>query len=101
MEASPSPSLSTDSSGEGDESEVGRGPLDHLPNVRGTALRALASSPVLLGGGGEDASGPTIARPRAEADTPEAWALGKRAISPVGSTAGVEQATVEVTQPPP
>ena len=50
---------------------------------------------MLLGGGGEDASGPTIARPGAEADTPEARALGKRAVSPVGSAAMVERVAVE------
>jgi len=49
VEASPSPSLSADSSGEDDESEVGRGPLDHLPDVGGTALGASTSSPVFLG----------------------------------------------------
>ena len=90
MEASPSPSLSADSSGEDDESEVGRGPLDHLPDVGETTLRTSASSSVLLGGGGEGASGPATARHEAEADTPEARALGKRAVSPVGSTAEVE-----------
>ena len=100
MEASPSPSLSTNSSGEGDESEVGRGPLDHLPNVGGTALGVSASSPVLPEGG-EDASGPVIARPEAEANMPEARALGKRAVSPVGSTAEVEQAAAGATQLPP
>ncbi|XP_066308438.1 uncharacterized protein [Miscanthus floridulus] len=101
VEASPSPSLSIDSSDDDDESEAGQGPLDHLPNIRGTALGASASSPVFPGGGGEDASGPTIARPEAEADMPEAWALGKRAVSPVGSTAEVEQAAAGATQLPP
>ena len=62
---------------------------------------ASASSPVFLGGGGEDASGPATTRPRAEADTPKAWALGKRAVSPMGSTAEVERATAGATQPPP
>ena len=92
VEASPSPSLSQSSSDD-DESKVRRGTLDHLPDVRGTALGASASSPAFLGGGGEDASGPVIARPRAEADTPKARALGKRAVSPVGSMVEVEQAT--------
>ncbi|XP_066373569.1 uncharacterized protein [Miscanthus floridulus] len=55
------------------------------------APRALVSSPAFPGGGGEDASGPAIARPRAEADTPEARTLGKRAVSPMGSTAEVVQ----------
>ena len=100
MEASPSLSLSADSSGEDDESEVGRGPLDHLPDVGRTALGASASSPAFLGGGGEDASGPAITCPRAKADAPEARALGKRAVSSVGSMAEVEQATARATQPP-
>ncbi|XP_066354536.1 uncharacterized protein [Miscanthus floridulus] len=63
--------------------------------------RASVSSPVFLGGGGGDALGPAIARPGAEADMPEARALGKLAISPVGSTTEVEQAAVGATQPPP
>ncbi|XP_066354862.1 uncharacterized protein [Miscanthus floridulus] len=49
------------------------------------ALGALVSSPSSPGGGGEDASGPAIARPGAKSDTPEARALGKQAISLVGS----------------
>ena len=101
MESSPSRSLSMDASDGDDESEMGRGPLDHLPNVGGTVLGASASSSVLLGGGGEDTSGPVIARPGVEADTPEAWALGKRAVSPVGSTAEVEQVAVGAMQLPP
>ena len=44
--------------------------------------------------------GSAIARSGAEADTPGARALGKRAVSPVGSTAMVEQVVAEVTQPP-
>ena len=100
MESSPSPSLSASSSDD-DESEVGRGTLDHLPDVRGMAPEVLASSPVFPGGGGEDALGPVIARPGAEADTPKARALGKRAVSSVGSTVEVEQAAAGVTQPPP
>ena len=75
--------------------------MDHLPDVGGTALGASANSPTFLGGGGEDASGPAIARPEAEANTPEARALGKRAVSPVGSTAEVEQVAAGVTQLPP
>ena len=98
MEASPSPSLSVDSSGEDDESKGGRGPLDHLPDVGGTALGASASSPVLPGGGGEGASRPVTACPKAKADTLEARALGKHAVSPVGSTAVVEQAAVGAMQ---
>ncbi|XP_066344325.1 uncharacterized protein [Miscanthus floridulus] len=84
-----------------DESEVGRGTLDHLPDVRGTAPGALVSGPAFPGGGGEDALGPAIARPGAEADAPEAWALGKRAVSPMSSTAEVEQVTAGAMQPPP
>ena len=101
MEASPSSSLSMDSSGEEDESEVGQGPLDHLPDIGETVPRASASSSARPGGGGGDVSGPAIARPRAEADTPEARALGKRVVSPVGSTAAVEQVAVGATQLPP
>ena len=91
MEPSSSPSLSVDSLGEDDD----------LPDVRGTAPGVSASGSAPLGGGGEDASGPAIARPRSEADTPETRALGKHAVSPVGSTAVVEQAAVGATQLPP
>ena len=52
-------------------------------------------------GGGEVASVPAMALPRSEAVMPEARALGKRVVSPVGSTAEVEQMTVGVTQLPP
>ena len=62
------------------------------------APRALASSPVLPGGGGGAASGSAIACLGAEADTPEEWALGKRVVSPVGSTAAVVQVAAELTQ---
>ena len=89
VESSPS-SSSMDPSSDDDEREVGRGPLDHLPDIGETAPVASVSRPALLGGGGEDASGPAIARPEAEANTPEARALGKRVVSPVGSTAEVE-----------
>ncbi|XP_066333714.1 uncharacterized protein [Miscanthus floridulus] len=58
------------------------------------------SGPAFLGGGGEDASGLAIARPRAEANTPETWVLGKRIVSLMGSTAEVERATVGATQQP-
>ncbi|XP_066351698.1 uncharacterized protein [Miscanthus floridulus] len=78
---------------------MGRGPLDHLPDIGETVLRASASSLALLGGG--DTSGPAIARSGAAADTPEVRALGKHAISPVGSTAVVEQVAVGATQLPP
>ncbi|XP_066333290.1 uncharacterized protein [Miscanthus floridulus] len=101
VELSLSPSSVNPSSDDDDDSEVGRGPLDYLPNVRGMALGASASGPTSPGEGGEGASGLAIARPRAEADTPKAQALGKHAISPVGSTVEVEQAAVGVTQAPP
>ena len=99
MELSPSPSLSEDS--EDDGFERGQGPLDHLPDVGETAPGASASSPAFLWGGGEGASGSAIAHPGDEADTPEARALGKRAVGPLGSTIVVEQAAVETTQLPP
>jgi hypothetical protein len=67
----------------------------------GATPRASTSGPALLGGGGEDTLGLAIARPRADVDTPEARALGKRAVCPVGSTVEVEQATKEATQQPP
>ena len=89
VEAFASPSLSKDSSDGDDESKRGRGPLDHLPDIGETVPEASASSPALLGGGGAD-PGSAIARLGAEADTPEARTLGKRAVSPVGSTAVVE-----------
>ena len=69
--------------------------MDHLPDVEETAPEALASSPALPGGA---ASGSAIARLGAEADTPEERALGKRAVSPVGSTAAVEQVAAGATQ---
>ena len=53
------------------------------------------------GGGGEDASGLAIARSRAEADTPEARALVKCAVNPIGLTVEVERVMVGATQPPP
>ena len=58
----------------------------------------MASSPALPGGGGGAASGSAIARLGAEADTPEERALGKRAVSPVASTAAVVQVAAELTQ---
>ena len=78
MESSPLLSLSTDASDGDDESEMGQGPLDHLSDVRETVPRASASSSALPGGGGGAASGPAIACHGAEADMPEAQALGKR-----------------------
>ena len=101
MEASPSPSLSIDASDGDDEGEMGRGPLDHLPDVGETVPEASASSPEPLGGGGGDTSGPAIARAGAEANTPEARALGKRAVSLVGSMTAVEQVAAGATQLPP
>ena len=44
---------------------------------------------------------PAIAHPGSEAITPETRALGKRAVSPVGSTVEVEQAAAGATQPSP
>ena len=101
MEESPSPSLSTKASDGDDEGEMGRGPLDHLPGVVEVAPGASVGSPAPLGGGGESDLGLAVARSRAEADTPEARALGKRVVSSVGSAAVVEQVAVETTPPPP
>ena len=101
MEESPSLSLSTEASDGDDEGEGGRGPLDHLPDVVEAVPGTLASSPAPPGGGGEADPGPAVARSGAEADTPEARALGKCAVSPVGSVAAVEQVAAEATQLPP
>ena len=101
LEESSSPSLSMESSDGDNEGEVGRGPLDHLPDVVEVVPGAMASSPALPGGGGEADPGPAVARSEAEADTPEARALGKCAVSPVGSAAVVERVAVETTPPPP
>ncbi|XP_066316101.1 uncharacterized protein [Miscanthus floridulus] len=90
VEASPS-TLVEDSSGD-DGGEVERGPLDRLPNIREMVLGASAGGPASQGGGGDSDSGQMSARPAAEADTPNTRALGKRAVSPLGSTAEVEQA---------
>ena len=98
MEASPS--LSTEASDGDDEGEMGRGPLDHLPDVGETVPGASASNPTLPGGVGEADLGSAIARSGAEADTPEARVLGKHAVCPLGSTTVVEQAVVEATPPP-
>ena len=98
LEESPSTSLSTEAS---NGSEVGRGPLDHLPDVVEVVPGAMASSPALPGGGGEADLGSAVVCSGAEADTLEARALGKRAVSPVGSAAMVEQVVVEATPPPP
>jgi len=101
LEESPSTSLSTEASDGDDGSEVGRGPLDHLPDVVEVVPGAMASSPALPGGGGEVDPGSSVVCSGAEADTLEARALGKRAVSPVGSAAVVEQVAVEATPPPP
>ena len=97
MEASPSTSVE-DSSGD-DGGEGGRGPLDHLPDIREMVLGASAGSSASQGGGGDGDSGQMSARPAAEADTPETRALGKRAVSPLGSTAEVEQAAAGLAPP--
>ena len=75
--------------------------MDHLPDVVEVVPGAMASSPVLPGGGGEVDPGLAVVRSGAKADTLEARALGKRAVSPVGSAAVVEQVAVEATPPPP
>ena len=102
LEESLSPSLSTDASDGDDEGERGRGPLDYLPDIEETTSGVSASSPALPGGGGGDsAPGSAIAHPASEADTPELRALGKRAVSPSGSTVVTEQAVAGATQLPP
>ncbi|XP_066386402.1 uncharacterized protein [Miscanthus floridulus] len=101
LEESPSSSLSMEASDGDDEGEMGRGPLDHLVDVGEMVPGASASSPALPGGGGGADLGSAITHSGAEADTPEVWALGKRAISPVGSTAMVEQVVAKATQLPP
>ena len=90
MEESPSPSISTDASDGDDEGEMGRGPLDHLPDIGETVPGALACSPALPGGGRGADPRSAIARSRAEADMPEARALGKCTVSLVGSAAVAE-----------
>ena len=45
--------------------------------------------------------GPMVAPSGAEADTPEARALGKRAVSPVSSAVAAEPVAVEATPPAP
>ena len=101
VELSPSPSPSENSSDEDGGIEGGRGPLDHLLDVRETVPGASASSPAFPGGGGDGATGSAIAHPTLEADMLEIWALGKGAVGPLGSTVVVEQAAVEATQLPP
>ena len=55
--------------------------------------------PMSQGGGEDGDSGQMSARPAAEADTPETRALGKRTVSPLGSTAEVEQAAAGPAPP--
>ncbi|XP_066324008.1 basal body protein 10-like [Miscanthus floridulus] len=62
-------------------------------------LGASAGGPASQGGGEDGDSGQMSARPMAEADTPETRALGKRAVSPLGSTVEVEQAAVGLAPP--
>ena len=59
-----SPSLSEDSLGEDDEFELGRGPLDYLPDVGETVPGASVSSPALPWGGGGGAPGRRSLTPR-------------------------------------
>jgi len=93
-----SPSTSVEGSSGDDGGEGGRGPLDHLPDVREMVLGASAGGPASQGGEDGD-SGRMSARPTAEADTPETRALGKCAVSPLGSTAEVEQAAAGLAPP--
>ena len=75
LEESPSTSLSTEASDGDDGSEVGGGPLDHLPDIVEVVPGAMASSSALPGGGGEVDPGSAVVRSGAEADTPSAqWA---------------------------
>ena len=94
-----SPSTSVEGSSGDDGGEGGRGPLDHLPNVREMVLGASAGGPASQGGGEDGDSGRMSARPAAEDDMPETRALGKRAVSLLGSTAEVEQAAVGPAPP--
>ncbi|XP_066351258.1 uncharacterized protein [Miscanthus floridulus] len=80
---------------------MGRGPLDHLPDVGEMVPGASASSPTLLGGGGGGAAlGSAVAHLGAKADTPEERALGKHVVRSVGSAAAVEQVAARATQLP-
>jgi len=101
LEESPSTSLSMEASDGNDKGEVGRGPLDHLPDVEEVAPGASVSSPAPPGRGGEADPGPAVAPIGAEADTPEARALGKRVASPVSSAVAAEPVAVEATPPAP
>ncbi|XP_066395845.1 uncharacterized protein [Miscanthus floridulus] len=100
LEESPSSSVSMDASDGDDGGEMGRGPLDHLPDVGETVPGASANSPALPEGGGGAVPRYAVARPGVEADTLEAWALGKHAVSPMGPTVVAEQAAVGATPPP-
>ena len=91
--------MSTEASDGDEKVEGGRGPLDHLPDVVEVAPGVSESIPAPPGRGGEADPGPVVARSGAEADTPEARALGKRAVSPVGSAAVVERVAAEATPP--
>ena len=93
--------MSTEASDGDDKVEGGRGPLDHLPDVVEVAPGVSASSLAPPGRGGEADPGPAVVRSGAEADTPEARALGKRAVSPVSSAVAVEPVAVEATPPAP
>jgi len=101
LEESPSTSLSTEASDGNDKGEVGRGPLDHLPDVEEVAPGASVSSPAPPGRGEEADPGPAVAPSGAEVDTPEARALGKRAASLVSSAVAAEPVAVEATPPAP
>ena len=80
VESSPTPS-SSGSLGHDDESEVGKGTLDYLPDVREVAPGVPLGDVRLV----------------VEDDTPETRVLGERAVSPVGSAAEVEPTTVGAT----
>ena len=84
VESSPTPS-SSGSLGHDDESEVGKGTLDYLPDVREVAPGVPLGDVRLV----------------VEDDTPETRVLGERAVSPVGSAAEVEPAMAGVAQPSP
>ena len=101
LEESPSTSLSTEASDGNDKGEGGQGPLDHLPDVKEVAPGASVSSPAPPGRGEEADPGPAVAPSGAEADTPEARALGKRAVSPVSSAVTAEPVAVEAMPPAP
>ncbi|XP_066320611.1 facilitator of iron transport 1-like [Miscanthus floridulus] len=62
-------------------------------------LGASVGGPTSQGGGGDSDSRQMSACPTAEADTPKTRVLGKRAVSPLGSTAEVEQAAAGPAPP--